>query len=237
MPVEPGHVYVLPARRILGIADGHLRLREHDPVQRERNPIDLFFSELAQECGEYAVGVILSGGGTDGTLGLKAIKERGGLTFAQGTDGTAPRHPDMPASAIATGLVDFVLPADQIGARLAEYARGFGVTENLEAAAAGAARAEIYALLRDQLGHDFSGYKPKTFVRRVQRRMQIARITRIEDYVERLRQDGEEVTALFRDLLINVTNFFRDAGAFEALKTQVLPRLFEGRGANDTVRV
>jgi len=237
MRVEPGQVYVLPARMILGIADGHLRLREHDPVQRERNPIDLFFSELAQACGEYAVGVILSGGGTDGTLGIKAIKERGGLTFAQGSDGTVPRHPDMPASATATGLVDFVLPADQIGAKLAEYARSFGVIEGLEGAAAKAASTEIYALLRDQIGHDFSGYKTKTFARRVQRRMQIARLTRIEDYVERLRQDGDEVTALFRDLLINVTNFFRDAGAFEALKTQVLPRLFEGRGANDTVRV
>lgn len=142
----------------------------------------------------------------------------------------------MPTSAIATGLVDFALPADEIGGKLAEYARSFGVIEGLEGAAAKAASAEIYALLRDQVGHDFSGYKTRTFGRRVQRRMQVARITRVQEYIERLRQDGDEVTALFRDLLINVTNFFRDAGAFEALKTQVLPRLFEGRGAGDTVR-
>lgn len=237
MQVEPGHVYVLPAGAILGIKNGHLTLRDHDPIRRERNPIDLFFSDLAKECGEYAIGIVLSGGGSDGTLGIKAIKERGGLTFAQAADGTAPRHPDMPASAIATGLIDFALPANEIGARLAEYARSFGVIEDLEGAAAEVATTEIHAQLRDQLGHDFSGYKTKTFARRVQRRMQVARLTRIEDYVERLRRDGDEVTALFRDLLINVTNFFRDADAFEALGTQVLPQLFEGRGAGDTIRV
>ncbi|WP_267361111.1 MULTISPECIES: CheR family methyltransferase [unclassified Methylobacterium] len=237
MLVEVGHVYVLRAGAILGLKDGHLTIRGQDPVRRERNPIDLFFSDLAKDCGEYAIGIVLSGGGSDGTLGIKAIKERGGLTFAQVADGTAPRYPDMPISAIATGLVDFALPADDIGAKLAEYARSFGVIEDLKGTAAAAATAEIYAVLRDQLGHDFSGYKSKTFVRRVQRRMQVARITRVEDYVERLRQDGDEVTALFRDLLISVTNFFRDADAFEALRTQVLPRLFEGRGAGGTVRV
>ncbi|QEE41201.1 MULTISPECIES: CheR family methyltransferase [unclassified Methylobacterium] len=236
MRVEPGHIYVLPARAILGLQDGCLTIREQDPVRRERNPIDLFFSDLAKACGEYAIGIILSGGGTDGTLGIKAIKERGGLTFAQVADGTAPRHPDMPASAIATGLIDFALPADEIAAKLLEYARSFGVIEDLQGAAAKAATAEIYGLLREQIGHDFSGYKPRTFIRRVQRRMQIARLARVEDYVERLRQDGDEVTALFRDLLINVTNFFRDSSAFEVLKAQVLPRLFEGRGAGDTIR-
>lgn len=237
MPIESGYVYVMPAKAILGVADGCLTLRVPDPVQRERNPIDLFFADLAREFGEYAVGIVLSGGGSDGTLGIKAIKERGGLTFAQGTDGTKPRHPDMPASAIATGLVDFTLPADKIGARLDEYAHSFDLIQGLESAPTKAATAEIHALLREQVGHDFSGYKPKTFMRRVQRRMQVNRINRIEEYVERLRGDGAEVTALFRDLLINVTNFFRDGAAFEALKEQVLPKLFEGRGAGDTVRV
>lgn len=237
MQVEPGHVYVLPGGAILGVKDGRLTIREHDPIRRERNPIDRFFSDLAKEYGEYAIGIVLSGGGSDGTLGIKAIKERGGLTFAQVADGTKPRHPDMPRSAIATGLVDFALPADEIGAKLAEYARSFGVIEDLEGSSAEAATIEIYALLRDQLGHDFSGYKAKTFTRRVQRRMQVARITRVEEYVERLRRDGDEVAALFRDLLISVTNFFRDAGAFEALRTEVLPRVFEGRGAGSTVRV
>ncbi|MGU3663729.1 CheR family methyltransferase [Methylobacterium sp. A49B] len=237
MQVEAGHVYVLRAGAILGFKDGRLTIREHDPIRRERNPIDLFFSELAKECGEYAIGIVLSGGGSDGTLGIKAIKERGGLTFAQIADGTAPRHADMPASAIATGLVDFALPADQIGGKLADYARSFGVIDGLEGAAVKAATAEIYTLLRDQVGHDFSGYKTRTFTRRVQRRMQIARIKQLADYVERLRQDGDEVTALFRDLLINVTNFFRDTGAFEAFRKQVLPRLFEGRGAGDSIRV
>jgi two-component system CheB/CheR fusion protein len=245
MTVEIDSVYVLPADAILSIEKRHLQLRKPNSSRRERKPIDIFFSSLAVDVGELAVGVVLSGGDGDGTLGIKAIKERGGLTLAQVADGFGPRHPDMPDSAIATGLVDFALPADEMGARIAEFSRSMimldGITESSRASEDGKAldeaREEIYAILRNQIGHDFGGYKIKTFLRRVQRRIQIRQLGTIEAYVGLLRQEPQEVNALFRDLLINVTNFFRDPDAFENLATMVIPKLFNRRGADDTVRI
>jgi two-component system CheB/CheR fusion protein len=238
--VEPDHVYVLPADAILGIEGGRLRITRPKAGRRTRKPIDVFFSALATDQGERAAGVVLSGGDGDGTLGVKAVKERGGLTLAQAADGHGPAHPDMPESAIASGLVDLALPAGEMGERLAEFARGLQVLDGMAAApgpASEEARGEICAILRNQVGHDFSGYKPKTFFRRVGRRMGVARLDTVEGYLELLRQDPEEVGALFRDLLIGVTNFFRDADAFQALAETVVPKLFEGRGADEAVRV
>jgi two-component system CheB/CheR fusion protein len=239
--VEVGSVHVLPADAIVTMRDGKLSIRPHEPSQRERKPIDIFFASLAMDQEEYAVSVVLSGGDGDGTLGTKAIKEHGGLTLAQVPDGHGPANPDMPESAISTGMVDFALPVVEMGERLAEHAQSFGL---LDAIAANTSpnkgdenRRAIYALLRDQIGHDFEGYKPLTFMRRVQRRMQVVQLTTLEAYIERLKQDPAEVSALFHDLLINVTNFFRDAEAFSKLEALVIPRLFEGRGPNDTVRV
>lgn len=151
----------------------------------------------------------------------------------------------MPESAISSGMIDFAVPVGEMGARLVEFAHSFSVLDNLSAAVAkedegtpeSDAHAEIYVLLRTQMGHDFSGYKTKTFFRRVQRRMQVNRLDTMEGYVEQLRRDPKEVAALFRDLLINVTNFFRDADAFDALRDQVIPKMFDGRGADETVRV
>lgn len=238
-------VYVLPADAILSITKGRLVIRRPPPGQRERKPIDIFFSSLAIDQGELAAGVVLSGGDSDGTLGVKAIKEHGGITFAQIADGFGPRHPDMPASAITTGLIDFAVPAEEMGSHLVEFARGVHLLNDTDPPADLAdvartldqARPEIYAILRNQIGHDFSGYKTKTFMRRVQRRMQVAQLVSVEAYVERLRQEPQEIGALFRDLLINVTSFFRDAEAFESLAATVIPALFKGRGAEDTVRV
>ncbi|MGG5821895.1 CheR family methyltransferase [Falsiroseomonas sp. HW251] len=243
--VEPDHVYVLPADALLGIERGRLRITKPNAGRRERKPIDIFFSALAADQGEHAAGVVLSGGDGDGTLGIKAIKERGGLTLAQVADGHGPGRPEMPESAIASGLVDLALPAAEMGTRLVEFAHGLRVLDDLTAApgplqdvrAVEDARAEICAILRNQVGHDFTAYKPKTFLRRVQRRMQVTALDTVEGYVELLRRDPEEVNALFRDLLIGVTNFFRDTDAFEALASTVIPRLFEGRGADDAVRV
>lgn len=243
MAVEPGTVYVMPHNAILGIEHGRLTLRRPDAAARERKPIDIFFASLAKDQGEYAAGVVLSGGDSDGTLGVKAIKEHGGLTLAQVQDGAGPRNPDMPKSAIASGLIDLALPAEEMGPKLIEFARGFEKLGSLEerldkdAAEARAAQAEIYRLLRSQTGHDFSGYKTKTFHRRVRRRMQLLQIDTIGTYVERLRADPDETMALFRDLLINVTNFFRDAEAFRSLEETVIPSILEGRGASDSVRV
>jgi len=245
MPIEKDHVYLLPADAMLSVVNGTLRVQSQDRRQRERRPIDVFLSTLAADIGEYSAGVILSGGDSDGTLGIKAIKERGGLTLAQATDGYGPHHADMPESAISSGLVDLALPVDQMGSKLASFAAGAfeldvipgtGDTD-ADRGRFDEAREAVFTILRNQIGHDFSGYKGKTFLRRVQRRMQVLDIRTPEAYVARLSADPEEVTALFRDLLINVTSFFRDAQAFEALAELVVPKLFEGRGAGDIVRV
>ena len=243
--VERNHVYVMPSNAILGMKGGRLRLRKPEAGMRERKPVDVFLSELGVDQGERAAGVILSGGDGDGTLGIKVIKEHGGLALAQVADGHGPSHPGMPDSAIATGLVDFAVPVEEMGATLVSFARGTdlldgisGDTRRGEAAhALVEARQEICAILRNQVGHDFSGYKPRTFLRRVQRRMQVVRLDSVAAYLELLRRDPQELAALFRDLLISVTNFFRDADAFEVLATQVIPKLFEGRGARDAVRI
>ncbi|MGH6678122.1 MAG: CheR family methyltransferase, partial [Bradyrhizobium sp.] len=204
-----------------------------------------FMSSLAVELGEFAGGVVLSGGDSDGTLGVKAIKERGGITFAQARDGFGPQHPDMPNAAISSGLIDFAIPVEEMGTKLAEFVRSNELFEKMATGSPhnaldqtiGEALPEIYGILRNQIGHDFSGYKTRTFVRRVQRRMQVTQLNTIGAYVERLRREPKEAGALFRDLLINVTNFFRDEDAFEALATSVIPKIFEGRGADDTVRI
>ena len=242
--LRPNCVYVLPENALVGLRAGKLQLRKLDPTHRERKLIDVFFSALAMDLGECAAGIVLSGGDGDGALGIKAIKERGGITFAQTSDGSAPAHPDMPQSAIATGLVDFAIPAEDMGAQIAEFAKSLRLLDTPAAAEKDAApdqfeaaRPEICQILRLQIGHDFWGYKPRTFVRRVQRRMQVTGLAEVDDYVERLSQEPAEVSALFRDLLITVTNFFRDVDAFDSLARLVIPKLFENKGADDTVRI
>lgn len=241
--VEPNHIYTLQPGTLLTVGSGRLRVRPVNAGHRERNPIDIFLSSLAEECGERAVAIILSGGGSDGTLGVKAIKERGGFTIAQGDD-SIPRHPGMPNSAIAAGVVDLVLPVEAMAATLLDVARiptqlgDFTNEKDLrENARLEAARKSITTILRNQVGHDFRGYKHNTFLRRVQRRMQALRLTDIDSYVQHLREDRSEAAALFRDLLIGVTTFFRDGETFQALEEHVIPRLFDGKGAGDAVRV
>lgn len=248
MLIEPNIVYVMPCNVSMSVHVGRLILHE-GAAQRERKPIDVFLSALAADMGERVAGVILSGGDSDGTLGLKTIKEKGGITFAQVHDGFGPRHPDMPDSAILSGLVDFALPVEDIGKKIVELSQtpkkvngalngaDGAMYDTLTEDAILAALPTIYSALRDQIGHDFSGYKTRTFIRRVQRRMQILQLASVDDYLDRLRDDLQEVGALFRDLLINVTDFFRDGDAFTALATQVIPRLFEGRDTSDTVRI
>lgn len=238
------HVYVMPSNAILTIANGRLELRRPTPANRERKPIDIFFSSLGEDQRERAVAVILSGGDGDGTLGAKVVKERGGLTIAQTADGSAPRNPDMPDSAILSGVIDLAIPVEQMGEKIAAFAHSFGalaeLAENnghLDEATLQQVQREIYALLREHSGHDFSGYKTKTFMRRVRRRMQVLQLSTVRAYLDVLERDVNEIMNLFRDLLINVTNFFRDADAFAALENDVIPKLFEGRGSNDNVRV
>ena len=236
--VRPNRVYVAPADAVLDITKGRLGVRAVGDG-RERTPIDSFFAALAEDQGEYAIGIVLSGAGSDGTLGIKAIKEHGGLTLAQATDHSGPRHSSMPESAIASGLVDLAVPVETMPAQLAGYVRSFDILDKEVDKDDGAetTRNEICAILLDQTGHDFSGYKTRTFYRRIERRMQVLQVPSLEAYADRLRQDAGEVNTLFRDLLIGVTNFFRDTKAFEALEQMVMPRLFEGKGPSDTIRV
>jgi two-component system, chemotaxis family, CheB/CheR fusion protein len=236
--VERDHVYVTPADAVLDIEKGHLRIRAVSDG-RERTPIDSFFAALAEDQGEYAIGIVLSGAGSDGTPGIKAIKEHGGLTLAQGADHTGPRHSGMPNSAIASGLVDLAVPVETMPGQLVAYARNFDILDKDadKGDQATEIRNTICTLLLDQTGHDFSGYKTRTFYRRIERRMQVLQIHSLSAYVDRLRQDRDEVNTLFRDLLIGVTNFFRDAKAFEALEKLVMPRLLDGKGPADTIRI
>jgi two-component system CheB/CheR fusion protein len=243
--LEKDKIYVIPPAAVLTIASGRLRLMATDPAHHERSPIDVFFSALARDRGESAIGVVLSGSGSDGVLGIKAIKEHGGVTMAQASDGSGPGFGGMPGSAIASGLVDFAIPVDAMAEKLVEIIRDLEEPDDLASdrpmndddGVVLEARQAIYSILRDSAGHDFSGYKTKTFMRRVRRRMHIQQCETIADYVERLREAPEEATALFRDLLINVTSFFRDPDAFDALRESAIPRLFEGKGAADAVRV
>ncbi|HEY2779270.1 MAG TPA: CheR family methyltransferase [Steroidobacteraceae bacterium] len=237
--IEPNCVYVPPPHAIVTLNDGRLGV-EIPSAEDEKSyyPINAFFGSLGASLRECAVGIVLSGTGTDGALGLKAIKECGGLTIAQGSDGTKPQYAEMPAVAIATGSVDLVASVDEIPRHLL---RMKGQQEALESeddrARVNAARLEICAVLRAQLGHDFSGYRDKTFLRRVQRRMQVLDLTTLEDYIVRLRSNREEVDLLFRDLLIRVTSFFRDQATFEILETKIIPLLFAGKEADSTVRI
>jgi len=216
------------------IHEGRLRLRHTGAAERERAPIDVFFTSLAEDQAEHAIGIVLSGGGSDGTLGLKAIKENGGLTVAQGSNLTRPRFAEMPSSAVASGFVDLLLPVENIPERIVTYVRDWRA---LAPEPAVNSLPRVHAVLRARTGHDFGEYKDSTFQRRLQRRMQVIQTTNLEDYVDRLQKDPDEVRALFRDLLIGVTSLFRDPAAFRSLETLVIQKLFEGKGADEEVRV
>lgn len=239
---EPNHIYVQSTDAVPVLQRGRIRVRTRSSRRREHNPIDVFLSSLAEDRGDLAVAVILSGAGHDGTLGAKAIKEKGGLTVAQRSDHTAPRYPEMPGHAISSGAIDLKLPVQEMAAKLVEYSQSLGTLEQRTGGDNGGsriaeARRAICDILHDEVGHNFSGYKERTFLRRVERRMQVIEIGDIDAYVERLRGDRQEVVQLFQDLLIGVTAFFRDPEAFQALADRVIPKLFEGKDANDTIRV
>jgi two-component system CheB/CheR fusion protein len=231
--VEPNHIYVIPPNSGLTIRNGRLLLAPLAALRGPRNVIDEFFTSLARDQGENAACVVLSGTGSDGTVGLRAIKEHGGLALAQ----SEAEYDGMMRNAVATGLVDFILRAEEIPPKLADY---FGRVDGKRQGDADADPVDFVApiavLLRAQTGHDFTNYRERTIARRIQRRMHVLQIDRISDFLERLRKDSREVNLLFHDLLIGVTNFFRDPEAFAALETRVIPRLFDGKAEEDTVR-
>jgi two-component system, chemotaxis family, CheB/CheR fusion protein len=239
MVVEPNHAYIIPPNRDMELIDGTLRLTEPSLARGVRLPIDYFFRSLAQDRHDRAICIVLSGTGSDGALGVRAVKGEGGMVMAQTPETT--EYDGMPRSAIATGMVDFVLAPHEMPAKLLAYiAHAFSGAQPPSPSSASHpdnAFESIFFLLRSQTGHDFSQYKRNTIRRRVERRMAVHQIKQMEDYVRYLQLTPTEVNALFRDLLIGVTNFFRDADIFQEIQGQVVPQLFAGKPAGSTIRV
>ncbi len=239
MAVKANCAYIIPPNRDMAFLNGVLQLFEPSKPHGQRLPIDFFFRSLAQDQRGRAICIVLSGTGSDGTQGVRAIKNEGGMVMAQTPDST--EYAGMPSSAIATGLVDFELPPSQMPGQLIAYAaQALGGTTRVPTAAVSGmdnALKKIAILVRAQTGHDFSQYKPNTIHRRIERRMAVHQINAVADYVAFLQQTPTEVEALFRDLLIGVTHFFRDLEAFKALEEQVLSRMFSDRPAGAKIRV
>ncbi|HEY8151625.1 MAG TPA: chemotaxis protein CheB [Vicinamibacteria bacterium] len=239
--VEANRIYVIPPSQDIVFVEGMLKLVPRGKSGGAHMPIDSFLQSLAEAQGSQSIGVILSGMGSDGTLGLEAIKAEGGITLAQ--EPRSAKNEDMPRSAIAAGCVDFVLPPEAIARELVRLGRHPYVAAS-EAHAplspeghASEGLARILALLLRATGADFSAYKTTTLERRIARRMAVRRISRLEEYAQHLEGDHEETQALYQDCLISVTSFFRDAEVFQALTDKVLPAFFADRPADAPVRV
>jgi two-component system, chemotaxis family, CheB/CheR fusion protein len=235
--IEPNHVFVIPAGTIMTMENGKLQLK---PKHEFHKPIDEFFVSLAQEQKTHAIGIVLSGTGTDGTEGLKFIKGEGGITFAQ--DPKSAQYADMPKNAIAAETVDFVLPPEKIAHELAEIAKHPEIArrkmENTEHPEEGGEdKQAIFTLLRATFNVNFANYKKSTTDRRIMRRMVLKNIESIKKYVAYLRIHREELQALFEDLLIGVTGFFREPQTFALLRENAFPTLIEKKSSNQPVRV
>ncbi len=239
VPIEPDHIYVVAAELAPSIAHGHIEVAAaRNRVEERRAAIDMFFRALAAAQRARAVAVILSGTGAHGSMGMKRIREFGGICIAQ--EPSEADCPDMPRNAIAAGLVDHVLPAAQIPQRLAAYDRQLGAAQcagGLEDDDRGQALGRIVPLLRERTGHDFANYRRSTLLRRIERRMRLCELCSLAAYATRLRENDREAQVLLRDLLVSVTHFFRDPDPWRALERRIVPRLFEGRGSSDHVRV
>ncbi len=236
---KPNHVYVIPPNTDLALLHGILRLIPPPGGERPRLPIDYFFRSLAQDKGPSAIGVILSGTGTDGTLGLRAIKEGGGLSFVQ--EPATAKYDGMPRSALSSGFADFCLSPKAIGEELARIAHRPEVLR-IPRARARAPQiqeqiARLFLLVRSAFGNDLSRYKPSTVERRIERRMMMQRIGNLEDYVKYVQSNSEELQALYKDMLITVTNFFRDPDLFEALRVKIFPRILQEKEARSPIRI
>ena len=236
--IKPDHVYIIPPNKDMGILDGKLQLMEPIEPHGLRMPINYFLTSLSQDQQDRSVGIILSGFGTDGSIGLKAIKANGGLCIAQ--DPSTAGSEGMPTSAINTGLVDIILAPEEIPAKLLSYKKSSSkILKKIltpEDKTIQTLR-KIFILIRNRTGHDFSQYKKSTVFRRVGRRMNIHQIEEISQYLRYLQENPEEIDLLFKEFLINVTNFFRDPDAFESLKEGALKQLIDEKLDFDTIRV
>ena len=225
MPVEAEHVYLIPPKNEMIISGGRLLLSEQDRHQERTLPIDIFFRSLAQDCGSRAVAIVLSGGGSDGSRGIRDVHEAGGLVIVQ--DVESAQFDGMPRTAADSGLAHFVLAPSDMPRVLMEHAAGRSEVARRAPASeppvGNATVVEVYRMLQEEYGIDFTHYKPSTVTRRIERRLALARSADIDEYIRRLKSDRGELDVLYRDLLIEVTCFFRDRQAFQVLEHQVLP--------------
>lgn len=236
----PNNVYVIPTTKIIEVTDGHIKLLPR-PKNSSLISIDVLFTSLAETHKENVIGVVLSGNANDGTEGLKAIKQAGGLTFAQDNSAQAS---SMPQSAIAAGIIDFVLSPEEIGTKLSDFGKnGFPKKavkekeETIELDNSNDDLNSIFELLLKEKKVDFSHYKISTVKRRIQHKMQQAAVKTLQEYVELLQKSLTELDLLYHDLLINVTRFFRDIESFEYLENVLFPKLLNSKNANETLRI
>lgn len=237
MRVRPNRVYVIPPNKDMSILRGVLHLLGPVAPRGLRLPIDFFFRSLAQDCEERTVGVILSGMGSDGTLGLRAIKEKAGVVLVQ--EPATAKFDGMPRSAIDAGLADIVAPVPELPGRILSYLQSAPLLAPAEAAVPKASQSDLgkaVILLRDHTGHDFSLYKHNTLYRRIERRMGIHQIEKMAVYIRYLRENPQELDLLFKELLIGVTGFFRDPEVWDALLQNVLPEMLVGRAPGHALR-
>jgi PAS domain S-box-containing protein len=238
--IEPDHIYVVPPNKHLVIQDGFIAPSVNVNMEERRAPVDIFFRNLAETHGSRAVCVVLSGTGANGSMGLKRIKELGGAAFVQN-----PREAEfneMPRNSIATDLVDEVLPVAEIPSKIIAYRNSLGTVEIVADAqtrpeAQQQALREIFTLLRVRTGHDFSNYKRATLLRRIERRINIRNLPDLPSYTAFLQQNQDEPNALLKDLLISVTNFYRDSKSFNALEQEVLPAIMKAKNSDSQVRI
>ena len=238
MRVEADHVYLIPAKKEMIISGGRLLLSERDRQQELTLPIDVFFRSLAQDCGDKAIAIVLSGGGSDGSRGIRHVREAGGLVIAQ--DLESAQFDGMPRAAIETDVVHHTLPPQDMPRMLLEHGRHRsgtvpGAIEDERPQPRGLDA--VYRMLETEFGIDFNHYKPSTVTRRIERRLALAQSQNIDEYLVRLRSERDELDALYRDLLIGVTRFFRDPDAFDLLEQQILPELLMREPRNAPLRL
>lgn len=232
--LKPNCVYVIPPDRELVIEDNQITSRVFQEPRGQRAPIDMFFRSVASARGD-GFAVVLSGAGADGALGVRKVKEEGGIILVQ--DPAEAEFAMMPRSAIATGVVDFIEPVEHIAARIAETTRSKKALARTDGQEAEHQIGRILSFLRTRTGHDFFSYKSATVRRRIGRRMQVTRQLSLEDYARYMAETPEEAQNLFGDLLISVTSFFRDHSAYRYLAEIVVPALFDSQRADDIIRV
>jgi two-component system CheB/CheR fusion protein len=236
MVVEPNSIYLIPPKKEMIISDGKLLLTDKDPSEGLSLPIDTFFKSLAQDAGERAVAIVLSGTGSDGSRGIRSINNEGGLVIAQDVD--TAKFDGMPRAAQESGIVDLILSPPEMPAALLRYIKHPSITDlNAPVVIPEDAMNTVFRLLRDEYGIDFSHYKPSTVSRRIERRLQLNQSLDLDEYVAQLQGDPEELNLLYRDLLIGVTKFFRDREAFERLEDNVIPKMLAKLSEGQELRV